>query len=103
LLRSARGSHRGLPAARAAWSAYREAAGADAPRFEEVARYAGLELLRRTLGAARVPALASVAASLAAVERGERWARKPPADPPGSSTSRVSPPPEEQVVSSMAH
>jgi 5-methylthioribose kinase len=74
---------RALPAAAAAWSAYCDAAGTGAPRFEEAARYAGLELLRRTLGAARVPAVAGAEASLAAVERGERWARRPPADPSG--------------------
>jgi hypothetical protein len=33
-------------------------------------RYAGIELLRRTLGAARLPAVSSDAASLAVVDAG---------------------------------
>ena len=35
-----------------------------------MSRYAGIELLRRTLGAARVPAVASDNASLAVVDSG---------------------------------
>jgi 5-methylthioribose kinase len=71
---------RALPAVEAAWSAYCDAGGPIAD-FAEVARHAGFEVLRRTLGAARVPAIASVEASLAAVEHGERWVRRPPGDP----------------------
>jgi 5-methylthioribose kinase len=72
---------RGLPAAAAGWSAYCEAAGEAAPRHADVARYAGLEVLRRTVGAARVAAVSTREASLAAIERGERWVRTPPDDP----------------------
>jgi 5-methylthioribose kinase len=72
---------RSLPAVAAAWSAYRDAAGGAGAGFAEAARYAGLELLRRTLGAARAPAVSACEAALAVVERGERWVREPPADP----------------------
>src|SRR5215468_1793462 len=66
-------------ALRAAWSAYAEAFGADGrPRFESVARYAGIELLRRTLGAARVPAVVRDEAGLAVVDAGARLVGRPP-------------------------
>ena len=60
-----------LPALRSTWAAY-AAAGADASPavLDAVSRYAGIELLRRTLGAARVPAVASDNASLAVVDSG---------------------------------
>lgn len=62
------------------WRAYVEhRAGARAPAFEEAIRYAGIELLRRTLGAARVAAVASDAAGLAASDLGLRWLATPPA------------------------
>ncbi len=70
-----------LPAVRAAWQAYGAASDAPLLRFADVARYAGLEILRRTVGAARVPALDSPAASVAAIDTGERWVRTPPATP----------------------
>jgi 5-methylthioribose kinase len=61
------------PALRKTWASYREASGPEcAVRSEDVARYAGIELLRRTLGAARLPAVASDIASLAVVETGLR-------------------------------
>ena len=78
---------RTLPAVGEAWSAYR-AGSRDGPRFEEVARYAGLEMLRRTVGAARVPAVEGVDASLAVIESGERWVRHPPGEPSGLAASR---------------
>jgi len=55
---SARGERAaGDALARATWRAYADAyAGEERPAWWEVARYAGIELLRRTLGAARVPA-----------------------------------------------
>ena len=43
-------------------------------------RYAGIELLRRTLGAARVPAVASDAASLAVIDTGLSLIRDGDAD-----------------------
>jgi 5-methylthioribose kinase len=56
------------PAVDAAWAAYAGAAGA-APGLREAAlRYAAIEMLRRTLGAARVPVAADPGASLAVVD-----------------------------------
>ena len=51
------------------WSAYRSAGETDgrrpgAPQLEDAIRYAGLELVRRTIGAARVPAVETDAAGL---------------------------------------
>ncbi len=65
------------------WEAYAAQGEPASVRFEECARYAGIEILRRTLGAARVPAVESVDASLAAVDFGERWLREPPRSPAG--------------------
>jgi aminoglycoside phosphotransferase (APT) family kinase protein len=73
---------RALPAVEEAWSAYRDRA-RNGPRFPEVARYAGLEMLRRTVGAARVAAVEGVEAALAVIESGERWVRRPPEEPAG--------------------
>jgi 5-methylthioribose kinase len=63
------------PAVDAAWSAWAQAFGAGPAERRAVARYAGIELLRRTLGAARVPAVASDAASLRVVDAGLRLIR----------------------------
>lgn len=58
------------------WSAYAQAHGPEGlPARDDVMRYAGIELLRRTLGAARVPAVAADAAGLAVVEAGLRLVR----------------------------
>lgn len=62
----------------ASWSAYLGATGTARPRFEDVARYAGIELLRRTIGAARVPAVESDECGLAVLEAAVRWIRRPP-------------------------
>ena len=43
-------------------------------------RYAGLELLRRTIGAARVPAVENDGAALAVLARAVAWIRRPPSD-----------------------
>jgi len=53
------------PAVAAAWSAYQAAAGAAPSVRDDARRYAALEMLRRTLGAARVAAVAAPEASLA--------------------------------------
>ena len=73
---------RALPTVAALWDAYANAHGADAlPSFASAARYAGLELMRRTLGAARVPATLEPAGALAVLETAELWVRTPPAQP----------------------
>jgi 5-methylthioribose kinase len=63
------------PAVDAAWSVWSQATGQGAEARRAVGRYAGIELLRRTLGAARVPAVASDAASLRVVDAGLRLLR----------------------------
>jgi 5-methylthioribose kinase len=68
------------PALAAGWEAYRGAHGAGAPALADAVRYAGLEMLRRTIGAARVAAVESAEASLAVLARAEAWIRRPPAD-----------------------
>ncbi len=68
----------------AAWSAYRDAHGArDLARFEDAARYAGIEMLRRTIGAARVEAVVRDEAGLAVIDAGERLVDAPPGSPEG--------------------
>ncbi|MDG2306299.1 MAG: phosphotransferase [Candidatus Binatia bacterium] len=63
----------------AIWEAYTEVLGDDRiVAFEDAARYAGLEIMRRTIGAARVAAVASAASSLAAIELADRLIREPP-------------------------
>ncbi len=65
------------------WSAYRAAHQPESlPSFRDVARYAGIELLRRTIGAARLPAVAGDESALAVIDVGVRWACDP-ADAPG--------------------
>jgi len=69
-------------AVQAAWSAYTAAFGADGrPRFEAAARHCGIELLRRTLGAARVAAVERDEAGLAVVEAGVRLVLEPASRP----------------------
>lgn len=72
---------RALPAVEAAWSAYGDAHGEDPPSFRAVARYAAIEMLRRTLGAARVRPVEPEAAALAVVDAAEAWMRRPPETP----------------------
>jgi 5-methylthioribose kinase len=61
------------------WSAYARAHGARGlARFRDVARYAGIELLRRTIGAARVAAVDRDAAALDVIEAGIRLVTTPP-------------------------
>jgi 5-methylthioribose kinase len=75
------GTEPGRAAAEAAWAAYTKVFGPAHPAFAEAAVYAGIELLRRTLGAARVPAVVSDPAGLAVVAAGLRLVRNPPASP----------------------
>jgi 5-methylthioribose kinase len=83
-------AHRLLPAAAAGrgataaadltacWHAYRAEHGEPGlTALESALRYAGLELLRRTLGAARVPAVASDEAGLRAIDAGLALVRAP--------------------------
>jgi 5-methylthioribose kinase len=64
------------------WRAYVEHVGrAAAPPFARAARYAGIELVRRTIGAARVPAVADDAAGLRVLDLGLRWLAAPPEAP----------------------
>jgi len=60
------------------WSAYAAAAGDAAPDPGDVVRIAGLELIRRTIGAARVAAVGSDAAGLRVLDAGIFWVRTPP-------------------------
>jgi 5-methylthioribose kinase len=67
-------------AIRAAWSAYAVAFGSDGlTSFSDVTRYAGIELLRRTIGAARVPAVEGDEAAFAVLSEGTRLATRAPA------------------------
>jgi 5-methylthioribose kinase len=73
---------RARASAEAAWGAYREGFGStDHPAFADAAVYAGIELLRRTVGAARVAAVAGDDAGLAVVAVGSRLVHDPPASP----------------------
>jgi 5-methylthioribose kinase len=69
-----------LPRVEAAWDSYRES-GPGAVSFAAVARYAGLEMLRRTIGAARVAAVAEDEAGLAVLDAALRLVRTPPGGP----------------------
>ncbi len=64
------------------WAGYVQALGVSGTvLFADVARYAGLEMMRRTIGAARVPAVRSAEASLAAIDLAQQIVRQPPATP----------------------
>jgi 5-methylthioribose kinase len=67
------------------WKAYCRHRGSPPP-FPQVARYAGLEMLRRTIGAARVAAVSEDGASLAVLDAAVRLIRTPP-ELPGSLVS----------------
>jgi len=66
-------------AAFAAWES--RLAGRLSADFAAVARYAGIEMLRRTIGAARVAAVAAPDAGLAVLAEAVAWLRDPPAAP----------------------
>ena len=63
------------------WRAYSEARIASSATLAEAVRYGGLELIRRTIGAARVAAVAADEAGLHVLAAGARWARAPEALP----------------------
>jgi len=48
--------------------------------FADVARYAGIELLRRSIGAARVEAVSEPSAALRVLDHACEWLRRPPGD-----------------------
>lgn len=74
-----------LPAAAetacATWDAYAVAGDRDAVPFADTVRYAGIEVLRRTIGAARVAAVADTDVALAAVDLASRLIRTPATTP----------------------
>jgi len=73
---------RAAAAVAAAVGAYRERlAGALTVSFSDAARYAGIEMLRRTIGAARVAAVAEPAAARAVLRNAVAWLRDPPDAP----------------------
>lgn len=65
----------------AIWDAYAGGLAERAPRFADVARYAGIEAMRRTIGAARVAAVADGAVALAAVDLAATLMRSPAGTP----------------------
>jgi 5-methylthioribose kinase len=67
---------RARPALVRAWEAYVAHRG-QAPPFEPALRFAGIELVRRTLGAARLDVVADDAASLRVLDLGLRWMKAP--------------------------
>jgi 5-methylthioribose kinase len=70
--------------AAAVWSAYTARHGAeDCPAFADVSRYAGIEMMRRTVGAARVPVVEEPQAALAVIDVATSLMREPPTDPGG--------------------
>ncbi|MCP3983325.1 MAG: phosphotransferase [bacterium] len=76
---AARGEpERAIPLTRAVWQAYRNECGPDATPLEaDVIRYAGLELIRRTIGAARVRYVKEDEAGLRVLDLGTDWTRGP--------------------------
>ena len=58
------------------WASYQAGAGSIAS-WDTTVRIAGIEMLRRTIGAARVAAVGEVAASLTAIETGCAWVLHP--------------------------
>ncbi len=63
----------------ATWQAYADVwNGAPPFAMADAARYGGIELLRRTVGAARVPAVAEDGAALAVIDAGLAWIREAP-------------------------
>ncbi len=70
------------PACRSAWAAYAASHGADGLcSFSDVARYAGIEMLRRTIGAARVAATQRDEAAFAVLDAALRLLTRPPERP----------------------
>ncbi len=67
-----------LPGLREVWDGYRsERPGLEASFLDSAIRYAGLELIRRTIGAARVGFVEEDEAGLAVLDLGTAWVRDP--------------------------
>jgi 5-methylthioribose kinase len=67
-----------LPVLASCWQAYESAHGEEGlPALDDALRYAGLELLRRTIGAARVAAVADDEAGVRVADVGARLVRRP--------------------------
>jgi len=64
------------------WTAYSDRLGGtlEVP-FARVARYAGMEMLRRTIGAARIEAAVTPEPGLRILERACAWLHEPPSEP----------------------
>jgi aminoglycoside phosphotransferase (APT) family kinase protein len=79
----ARGDARAAaPAVSALWSSYSEAAGGALEfEFGDALAHAGIEMLRRTLGAARVPEVSRDEIGLRVIDAGRAWVLAPPAHP----------------------
>ena len=79
----ARGDARAAaPAVSALWSSYSAAAGgALQVVFGDALVHAGIEMLRRTLGAARIPEVSRDVVALRAIDAGRAWVLAPPAHP----------------------
>jgi len=72
---------RALPALDAAWTHYRAAHGPGVCAFAEVAHYTGFEMLRRTIGAARIPVVEPPQAALPVIEAALHLIQTPPSAP----------------------
>jgi 5-methylthioribose kinase len=67
-----------------AWSAYEKAHGSpNCPPFADAASYAGIEMLRRTIGAARVTVVEAPETALAVIDVAIRLMTEPPSAPHG--------------------
>ena len=79
----ARGEPRAAaPVVRALWSAYSASlGGALTVRFADALVYAGIEMLRRTLGAARIVEVSRDEIALRVIDAGRAWVLTPPAHP----------------------
>jgi 5-methylthioribose kinase len=71
-----------VQSARETWTAYAGAHGSDeAPEFSDAIRYAGIELLRRSIGAARTPESEREDVALPLIELGVALVKSPPGAP----------------------
>jgi 5-methylthioribose kinase len=70
------------PAVSALWSSYSAASGGALDfAFSDALAHAGIEMLRRVLGAARIPEVSRDEIALRAIDAGRAWVLAPPAHP----------------------